>query len=202
MAFRPLHDRIVVRRIEAEEKIRSMARYDSLTGLPNRAYFHELVAEAMAGGDRERQCGLVVLDLDDFKSVNDTLGHPIGDGLLYAVGEKLSAIATGNVWVSRFGGDEFMIYVDRVEAEDDFLRLVDSVFDGLQGEVDVAGHSLRIQISAGAVLSREKLEESVYGWGGEVGSNAIEVHLHHLRKKLGSASIKNVRGVGYRMAED
>ena len=143
-------------RIEAEEKIRSMARYDSLTGLPNRAYFHELVAEAMAGGDRERQCGLVVLDLDDFKSVNDTLGHPIGDGLLYAVGEKLSAIATGNVWVSRFGGDEFMIYVDRVEAEDDFLRLVDSVFDGLQGEVDVAGHSLRIQISAGAVLSRVK----------------------------------------------
>ena len=53
----------------------------------------------------------------------------------------------------------------------------------------------------GAVLSREKLEESVYGWGEEIGSNAIEVHLHHLRKKLGSAVIKNVRGVGYRVAE-
>lgn len=53
----------------------------------------------------------------------------------------------------------------------------------------------------GAVLSREKLEESVYGWGEEVGSNAIEVHLHHLRKKLGSAFIKNVRGVGYRVTE-
>jgi two-component system response regulator QseB len=53
----------------------------------------------------------------------------------------------------------------------------------------------------GAVLSREKLEESVYGWGQEVGSNAIEVHLHHLRKKLGGVLIKNVRGVGYRMAE-
>ena len=53
----------------------------------------------------------------------------------------------------------------------------------------------------GAVLSREKLEESVYGWGQEVGSNAIEVHLHHLRKKLGSAVIKNVRGVGYRVSE-
>jgi two-component system response regulator QseB len=53
----------------------------------------------------------------------------------------------------------------------------------------------------GAVLSREKLEESVYGWGEEVGSNAIEVHLHHLRKKLGSALIKNVRGVGYRITE-
>ena len=54
----------------------------------------------------------------------------------------------------------------------------------------------------GAVLSREKLEESVYGWGEEVGSNAIEVHLHHLRKKLGAATIKNVRGVGYRVTED
>jgi len=54
----------------------------------------------------------------------------------------------------------------------------------------------------GAVLSREKLEESVYGWGEEVGSNSIEVHLHHLRKKLGAAAIRNVRGVGYRIAED
>lgn len=54
----------------------------------------------------------------------------------------------------------------------------------------------------GAVLSREQLEESVYGWGDEIGSNAIEVHLHHLRKKLGSAAIKNVRGVGYRVTED
>lgn len=54
----------------------------------------------------------------------------------------------------------------------------------------------------GAVLSRERLEESVYGWGEEVGSNAIEVHLHHLRKKLGAEVIKNVRGVGYRVTED
>ncbi|RZK99489.1 MAG: response regulator transcription factor [Rubrivivax sp.] len=54
----------------------------------------------------------------------------------------------------------------------------------------------------GAVLSREKLEESVYGWEEDIGSNAIEVHLHHLRKKLGPAFIKNVRGVGYRVAEE
>jgi two-component system, OmpR family, response regulator QseB len=53
----------------------------------------------------------------------------------------------------------------------------------------------------GAVLSREQLEESVYGWGEEVASNAIEVHLHHLRKKLGAGAIKNVRGVGYRVTD-
>lgn len=54
----------------------------------------------------------------------------------------------------------------------------------------------------GAVLSREKLEESVYGWGSEVGSNIIEVHLHNLRRKLGASAIKNVRGLGYRVSED
>ena len=53
----------------------------------------------------------------------------------------------------------------------------------------------------GAVLSREKLEESIYGWGEEIGSNAVEVHLHHLRKKLGNDVIRNVRGVGYKIAE-
>jgi two-component system response regulator QseB len=53
----------------------------------------------------------------------------------------------------------------------------------------------------GAVLSRERLEESIYGWGEEVGSNAVEVHLHNLRRKLGSHVIKNIRGVGYRISE-
>lgn len=144
----------VTARVEAEEKIRFMARYDSLTGLPNRAYFHELVGEAMASGSRDRLCALAVLDLDDFKSVNDTLGHPVGDGLIYAVAERLAAVAGQGVNVSRFGGDEFMIFFDRVEDESHLTGLLDQIFADLQGEVDVAGHGLRIQASAGAVLSR------------------------------------------------
>jgi len=146
----------VTARVEAEDKIRFMARYDNLTGLPNRAYFHELVGEAMASGDRDRLCGLAVLDLDDFKSVNDTLGHPIGDGLIYAVAERLAAIAGQGITVSRFGGDEFMIFFDRVEDESHLTSQLDEIFAGLQGEVDVAGHGLRIQASGGAVLSRVK----------------------------------------------
>jgi two-component system response regulator QseB len=59
-----------------------------------------------------------------------------------------------------------------------------------------------LMLRPGAVLSRAQLEESVYGWGEEIGSNAIEVHLHHLRKKLGADTIRNVRGVGYRVTED
>ena len=144
----------VTQRVEAEEKIRSMARFDNLTGLPNRAYFHEIVAETMSTGDRDRCCGLAVLDLDDFKSVNDTLGHPVGDGLIYAVAERLAAFASDTVKVSRFGGDEFMIFVDRVEDESHLAGILDQIFAGLQGEIDVAGHALRIQASGGAVLSR------------------------------------------------
>ncbi|MER9295997.1 EAL domain-containing protein [Mesorhizobium sp. M0621] len=146
----------VTARVEAEDKIRFMARFDNLTGLPNRAYFHELVGEAMASGDRDRLCGLAVLDLDDFKSVNDTLGHPIGDGLIYAVAERLAAIAGQGITVSRFGGDEFMIFFDRVEDESHLTSQLDEIFAGLQGEVDVAGHGLRIQASGGAVLSHVK----------------------------------------------
>ncbi|MGX5841643.1 putative bifunctional diguanylate cyclase/phosphodiesterase [Mesorhizobium sp. ArgA1] len=146
----------VTARVEAEEKIRFMARFDSLTGLPNRAYFHELVHEAMASGEQERLCGLAVLDLDDFKSVNDTLGHPVGDGLIYAVAERLAAVAGPGITVSRFGGDEFMIFFDRVEDESHLSTLLDHIFADLQGEVDVAGHGLRIQASGGAVLSTVK----------------------------------------------
>ena len=144
----------VSQRVQAEEKIRNMARYDSLTGLANRAYFHEVVAESMEGGDRNRLCGLAVFDLDDFKSVNDTLGHPVGDGLIYAVAERLSEFAGDHARVSRFGGDEFMIFFDRIEDEGNLSRMLDDIFANLQGEVDVAGHALRIQMSAGAVLSR------------------------------------------------
>jgi diguanylate cyclase (GGDEF)-like protein len=144
----------VTQRVRADEKIKSMARFDGLTGLSNRAYLHEVVVECMAAGDRNRLCALAVLDLDDFKSVNDTLGHPVGDGLIYAVAERLARFATDNVKVSRFGGDEFMIYFDRVASEAHMTRLLDELFERLQGEVDVAGHVLRIQASAGAVLSR------------------------------------------------
>jgi diguanylate cyclase (GGDEF)-like protein len=143
----------VTSRVEAEEKIRYMARFDSLTGLPNRAHFHEMVAEYMMLGDPGRCCALAVVDLDDFKNINDTLGHPVGDGLIYAVAQRLAQFAGEDIKVSRFGGDEFMIYVDRVEDEAHLEKLLAIIFAGLQGEVDVAGHSLRIQASAGAVIA-------------------------------------------------
>lgn len=144
----------VTARIEAEERIRFMARYDSLTGLPNRAYFHELVSEHVSGGDRTRHVALVIFDLDDFKSVNDTLGHPVGDGLIYAVAERLDRFNDEDVKISRFGGDEFMMFFNDVREPECFAGILDGIFEELNGDVDVAGHGLRIQASAGAVLTQ------------------------------------------------
>ncbi|WP_274425924.1 putative bifunctional diguanylate cyclase/phosphodiesterase [Chelativorans sp. YIM 93263] len=143
----------VTQRVEAEEKIRHMARYDSLTNLPNRAHFQEMVKDLMAAGDQNRLCGLAVVDLDDFKSVNDTLGHPVGDGLIYAVAERLAEFESDNVKVSRFGGDEFTVFFNRVEDERDFYVQFDEIFSRLRGSVDIAGHMLPTQASGGAVVT-------------------------------------------------
>ncbi len=143
----------VTQRVEAEEKIRYMARYDGLTGLPNREYFNEMVTDTVAVGDRRRTIGLVVFDLDDFKTVNDTLGHPVGDGLIYAVGEKLKEFESNDVYVARLGGDEFALYFNNVVSDEAFATRMDSIFNILTGDVDVAGNLLRIQVSAGAVLA-------------------------------------------------
>lgn len=142
----------VTRRVEAEDKIRHMARYDSLTGLPNRAYFQEMVREFMAGGDRTRLCGLAVVDLDDFKSINDTLGHPVGDSLIYAVAERLVHCISDGVKIGRFGGDEFMIYIDHTCDADHFAEQFDAIFKEMLGEVEIAGHILSVDASAGAVV--------------------------------------------------
>lgn len=144
----------VTNRITAEEKIRFMAQFDSLTGLPNRGHFNDVVTELLSSGDPERNCALAVLDLDDFKHVNDTLGHPVGDGLIYAVADRLVEHVSENTRVSRFGGDEFIVYFDDVTDEAQLQQMMDRIFDGFKGDVDVAGHSLRIQASAGAVLTR------------------------------------------------
>jgi len=146
----------ITARVEAEERIRHMARFDSLTNLPNRAWLHEMVGELLSGGDPNRLCAIVVFDLDDFKSVNDTLGHPIGDGLICAVAEKLGRLASDDVKVSRFGGDEFMVFFNQVTGEEELTSLLDQLFADLHGTVDVSGHALRVQMSAGAVLSRAK----------------------------------------------
>jgi len=142
----------VTHRVEVEEKIRHMARYDSLTGLPNRAYFQEMVREYVASGDRDRLCGLAIIDLDDFKSINDSLGHPVGDSVIYLVAERLVDHVSDTVKVGRFGGDEFMLYIDQVDDVEDLKARFLRIYESTCGPVEVAGHILSIEASAGLVV--------------------------------------------------
>src|SRR5690606_13533453 len=110
---------------------------DSLTGLPNRAYFQEMVRDFIEQGDDGRLCGLAIIDLDDFKSINDTMGHPVGDSLIYAVAERLISHMSDTVKIGRFGGDEFMLYIDHVQDVEDFSERFSAIFEEIRGQVEI-----------------------------------------------------------------
>ena len=114
--YRPIPDRGFVATFEditerrlAEEKIRHLAHHDALTDLLNRAAFYERMEEVLAHRRRAESIGVLSLDLDHFKSVNDTLGHPIGDLLLQTAADRMRSCVRGEDIVARLGGDEFAI---------------------------------------------------------------------------------------------
>jgi len=142
----------ITTRVRAENRISTMARFDSLTSLPNRAYFHELLAERLASGDPHRNCALAIFDLDDFKGVNDSLGHPVGDELIRAVSERIASLASKDAIVSRFGGDEFVFYWDDIESTVALREQLDAVAGRMSGILEISGNRLRVQSSGGAVF--------------------------------------------------
>jgi diguanylate cyclase (GGDEF)-like protein len=142
----------ITTRVRAENRISTMARFDSLTSLPNRAHFHELVTERLAAGDPARHCALAIFDLDDFKAVNDSLGHPVGDELIRVVSGRIGSLAGKNTIISRFGGDEFVVYWDNIESIEILNERLDVVAGQMAGTVEIAGNRLRVQSSGGAVF--------------------------------------------------
>lgn len=142
----------VTARIKAEEKITHMARFDSLTGLSNRGYFAETIEKCVAAADDDEKFALVVMDLDDFKHVNDTNGHLTGDRLLCALSARLNSVANENMTLSRFGGDEFVLFVRNVQGPDDINALMSNLFDTLRGTYLVDGNKLFVSLSAGVVI--------------------------------------------------
>jgi diguanylate cyclase (GGDEF)-like protein len=136
-----LHD-ITERRL-SEEKIRQLAYFDSVTALPNRESFKELLDSAIALARRhQRRLAVLFLDLDDFKRVNDTLGHAVGDMLLQAVGERLltSVRASDSVHVARLGGDEFTIMLTEIHPGEDAARVARRIIDTLTKPFVLNGH--------------------------------------------------------------
>ncbi len=140
-------------RQQAETRIAFMAKHDALTRLPNRVLFHERLAEAIEMTTRGTGCALLCLDLDKFKTVNDTLGYPIGDRLLQAMADRLRACLRDGDTMARLGGDEFAIIQPAVARSADAEVLATRIIDTLRRPFDIDSHQIGIGISVGVALA-------------------------------------------------
>ena len=139
----------VTERRQAEAKIMHMARHDALTNLPNRLLFHDKMQQALNYGE---SLAVLFLDLDRFKSVNDSLGHSVGDALLVAVTERLQSVVRGVDTVARLGGDEFAI-VQSGSRPTDATELAGKVIEALSLPFEVLGHQVNIGTSIGIAMA-------------------------------------------------
>ena len=145
------HEDITERR-RAEAKIAHMARHDALTGLPNRLLFHEEIENRLAYLGREERFAVLYLDLDNFKTINDALGHPVGDKLLHQVSDRLRACLRGADGLARLGGDEFGIIEGSVSQPQDAAALVLRIQRALGEPFEIDGHQVTTGASIGIAV--------------------------------------------------
>jgi diguanylate cyclase (GGDEF)-like protein len=145
--------RDITERKKSEETIRRLAYHDPLTGLPNRLLFTDRLAMAITGAKRNRQhLAVMILDLDYFKDINDTLGHHIGDRLLQAVGSRLTELLRKGDTVARMGGDEFLILLPEINNVGVTTTIAQKIVDSFQTPLIVDEHRLHITTSIGIAI--------------------------------------------------
>jgi diguanylate cyclase (GGDEF)-like protein len=160
-AFQPMADggavvllEDVTERRNAEARITHLARYDELTGLPNRVNFRDEIEHLLATAhDASQMSALLFIDLDQFKQVNDTLGHPCGDQLLCAVADRLRAMLRPEDFVARFGGDEFVVFQQNIKSPDEAAALARRVVDHLSERYRIDNHLVEIGASIGIAMA-------------------------------------------------
>jgi diguanylate cyclase (GGDEF)-like protein len=130
-----------------------MARHDALTNLPNRALFRERLSDALTGIGRGGKLSVLFLDLDRFKGVNDTLGHPAGDELLKIVAGRLRNSVRDNDTVARVGGDEFAIIQTEVAEPQDTAVLARRLGEAIRAPYDIGGHAVMVDTSIGIAMA-------------------------------------------------
>jgi diguanylate cyclase (GGDEF)-like protein len=144
----------ITARRKSEEQVVFLARHDALTRLPNRVTFHERLKRALARAERGKGLALLYLDLDQFKEVNDTLGHPTGDSLLCAVASRLADAVRDTDTVARLGGDEFAIVQVDVSNANDTTVLARRIVQAVSQPYDLEGHRIVIGVSIGIALAQ------------------------------------------------
>ncbi|MCL4184034.1 MAG: EAL domain-containing protein [Burkholderiaceae bacterium] len=144
-----LRDEIAVRET-AERRIRHLAHHDVLTGLPNRRLLHKRLDLALTAARGGRCCVAVIfIDLDRFKTINDSLGHTVGDALLKAVATRLTEVLRPGDTVSRVGGDEFVLILGSTSGPDDAAAVSQRLLEHLSRPYEIGGYSLRVTPSLG-----------------------------------------------------
>jgi diguanylate cyclase (GGDEF)-like protein/PAS domain S-box-containing protein len=153
----------ITERKKYEEKIQQMAFHDSLTGLPNRKLLSDRLGIVLAQAKRnKKKVGIVMLDLDNFKDVNDTLGHDVGDILLKAVAERLSGTLRKSDTVARFGGDEFVLIFPDMEVIEEAIQVVQKIIDRFHKPFLIDTHQLVVTTSIGiAVYPNDGMDEEI-----------------------------------------
>lgn len=141
---------------DAEAHIAYLAHYDPLTGLPNRVLWTERAHAELRGANRHGDTlGVLFLDLDHFKSVNDSLGHAVGDQLLSSVAQRFSERLRDNDILARLGGDEFVVLLPRLKHHDDALLVAHKLIDALATPLLIGEHELTVSTSIGIALYPE-----------------------------------------------
>ena len=136
-----------------EERVRHLAHFDALTDLPNRYSLHERLEQALGFARRNRmRLALMLIDLDHFKSINDSLGHHCGDQLLVQVGRRLSAAVRDSDLVARLGGDEFVVVLPDISAPSDAAHAADKIVKAVAEPYQIDGNLLRSSPSIGICL--------------------------------------------------
>jgi diguanylate cyclase (GGDEF)-like protein len=137
----------------SEQEISRLARFDSLTGLPNRALMRQTLDEALRNAaNRRKGCSLFLIDLDRFKNVNDTLGHPIGDALLRQVADRLKSVMGDHGQVGRLGGDEFMAVLPGTVETGLLESLARTLIEQVSRPYSIEGHRVTIGASVGVAI--------------------------------------------------
>jgi diguanylate cyclase (GGDEF)-like protein len=152
----------ITERVKAEERINYMAHYDTLTGLPNRAYFTEQVdadLERRRHGRLLDSATLMIIDVDDFKHVNDTMGHLIGDRVLIETSERLTRVLGKDALVARLGGDEYVVYGSGNAVDADPRADAEAILEAFEGPFEVAGEVFAVNVSVGIVVVSDALDD-------------------------------------------